>query len=322
MDSVEERIKKLDFQRLRKPLEELRACRICPHNCNADRFSGKPGYCKADAGFSISSICIHKGEEPVISGDKGICNIFFTNCNLQCIYCQNHQISCNALDFSSQKKSLETVLKEIASILSTGINHVGFVSPSHFVPHVKVIVNSLRAIGLNPTFVYNTNGYDRPETIRGLKDYIDVYLPDFKYADEELGRKYSDVKNYPQVALASIKEMLKQKGIDLPLNNDGYAMQGVIIRHLVLPSHPQNSIRVLEVIDKELSSKLHISLMSQYYPTYKVSHHEFLGRVVNSTEYASVVRELEYLGFENGWVQELSSHEHYRPDFDLEHPFR
>jgi putative pyruvate formate lyase activating enzyme len=312
----------LDFQILLSPLEELRACRICPRNCNADRYSSKLGYCKADASFCISSIFIHHGEEPVISGDKGICNIFFTNCNLQCIYCQNHQISCNGLDYSSQRMELKEVLRQIIQILSTGINHVGFVSPSHFIPQVKVIIDILRVLGLNPVFAYNTNAYDHPEGIRGLEGYIDIYLPDFKYADASLGKKYSDVKDYPEIALSSIKEMLRQKSIELPLDQGGYAMKGMIIRHLVLPGHPENSINVLRTIARELSNDLHISLMSQYYPTYQVNNHEFLGRTLKSREYSRVVNELKELGFENGWVQELSSQLNYRPDFEKKEPFK
>jgi putative pyruvate formate lyase activating enzyme len=225
------------------------------------------------------------------------------------------------LDYSYQELSLEQVLEQVTKILSTGINHVGFVSPSHFVPQVKVIINSLRALGLDPVFVYNTNGYDLPETIRGLEGLIDVYLPDFKYAEEELGRRYSDVKNYPGIALSALKEMFRQKGKRLYINDEGYALMGIIIRHLVLPSHPENSINALRAIANELSNELHISLMSQYYPTYQVHNHEFLGRTVKSKEYAMVVKELERLGFENGWVQELSSHVNYRPDFEEEHPF-
>lgn len=321
MVDIEEKIYNLDLKNLNIHLEELRACNICPRNCNANRYSGKLGYCKADASYSISSICIHRGEEPAISGDRGICNIFFTNCNLQCIYCQNYQISCNNLDFRAQRMQLEEVLRQILAILSQGINHVGFVSPSHFVPQVKVIINALRSIGLSPVFVYNSNGYDKPETIRELENYVDVYLPDFKYSDNELGKKYSDVKDYPEVALAAIREMMRQKGRELILDNRGYAVKGVIIRHLVLPSHPENSIDVLRTIAGELSNELHISLMSQFYPTYKVTRHEFLGRTLKSREYDMVVRELEYLGFENGWVQELSSSQNYRPDFKEEHPF-
>ncbi|MBW6459425.1 MAG: radical SAM protein, partial [Bacteroidales bacterium] len=268
------------------------------------------------------SICIHLGEEPVISGNKGICNIFFTHCNLQCIYCQNHQISCNTLDHTSQQMSLQEVIRQVVAILSTGINMVGFVSPSHYVPQVKVIINALRTLALNPVFVYNTNGYDRPEVIGSLESYIDVYLPDFKYSDEDLGRKYSDAKDYPAIALASIREMLRQKGTALPLDDEGYARKGVIIRHLVLPGHPGNSIGVLQTIAGELSNDLHISLMSQYYPTHRVMHHEFLGRKLKWKEYPIVVNELERLGFENGWVQELESADHYRPDFNREKPFK
>lgn len=322
MEDLKSNIERLDIKRLTGPLEALRSCRICPRDCNADRFQGKLGYCKAGAGFSISSICIHLGEEPVISGSKGICNIFFTHCNLQCIYCQNHQISCNTLDHSLQQMSLQEVIRQVVAILSTGINIVGFVSPSHYVPQVKVIVNTLRDLGLNPVFVYNTNGYDRPEVIRELESYIDIYLPDFKYADESLGRKYSDAGDYPSIALASLREMLRQKGTALPLGDEGYARKGIIIRHLVLPGHPGNSVNVLRTIAGELSNELHISLMSQYYPTYPVLNHEFLGRKLKAKEYAIVVRELENLGFENGWVQELESADHYRPDFDREKPFK
>jgi putative pyruvate formate lyase activating enzyme len=159
------------------------------------------------------------------------------------------------------------------------------------------------------------------ESVRGLEDYIDIYLPDFKYSDRELGRKYSDVRDYPEVALAALKEMHRQKGAALPVNEQGYALKGMIIRHLVLPGHPENSVNVLRTIAKELSNDLHISLMSQYYPTYMVMNDEFLGRTLKNREYQRVVDELEELGFENGWVQELSSHESYRPDFNAEKPF-
>ena len=295
----------LDINALSAPLEELKSCRICPRNCNADRYSPKLGYCKADASFSISSICIHRGEEPAISGDKGICNIFFTNCNLQCIYCQNHQISCNSFDYAKQKMELKEVLRQIVNILSTGINHVGFVSPSHFIPQVKVIIDSLRVLGLNPVFVYNTNAYDHAESIRELENYIDIYLPDFKYSDAALGRKYSDVKDYPEIALSAIREMLTpERALNCHWMNMDMLVRGIIIRHLVLPGHPENSINVLRTIARELSNDLHISLMSQYYPTYQVNNHEFLGRTLKAREYSRVVNELEELGFENGWVQE------------------
>lgn len=320
-DKLHEKIKGLDMDRLMLPLQELKSCRICPRHCNADRFSSTRGWCKADASFSISSICIHHGEEPVISGDKGICNIFFTNCNLQCIYCQNHQISCNLNNYTDEKMTLAQTLTAITNILRTGVNIVGFVSPSHFVPQVKVIIASLRELGLDPVFVYNTNGYDDPGTIRSLEGFVDVYLPDFKYSDSSLASRYSGAPDYPSAALAALREMYRQAGTSLPLDGRGYAQKGMIIRHLVLPGHPQNSIGVLRTIAGELSADLHISLMSQYYPTHRVMQDSLLGRTLRRREYEQVVEAMDELGFENGWVQDLSSEGHYRPDFQEEHPF-
>ncbi len=325
MDSIRQdimaRIEGLDYEGLMEPLQELKRCSICPRQCKADRFSNNPGYCKAGPSFSISSICIHRGEEPAISGSQGICNIFFTNCNLQCTYCQNHQISDNSLDYSGQKMDLQQVLYEIQKILSAGINIVGFVSPSHFIPQVKIIIVALRELGLDPVFVYNTNGYDRAGVIRGMEPFIDVYLPDYKYADPVLSKDYSDAGNYPEIALAALQEMFRQTGPGMIQDTEGYAQKGLIIRHLVLPGHPQNSIQVLRNIAAHLSADLHISLMSQYYPTYRVRGHASLGRVLERDEYYMVVDEMERLGFNYGWVQELSSHDHYRPDFIKDHPF-
>jgi putative pyruvate formate lyase activating enzyme len=216
---------------------------------------------------------------------------------------------------------LKEVLRQIVTILQTGINHVGFVSPSHFVPHVKVIVDALRELGLSPVFVYNTNGYDRPEIIHEMAQFIDVYLPDFKYSDADLGRKYSGISGYPEIALAAIKEMMKQKGTELPLNDHGYARKGIVIRHLILPGNIENSLSVLRTIARELSADIHISLMSQYFPNPLVMSDEFLSRTLNRREYERIVDELEDLGFSNGWVQDLVSQQNYRPDFERGHPF-
>jgi putative pyruvate formate lyase activating enzyme len=314
-------LQQMDEPAFLEPLEELRACRICPRNCNADRFSNKLGYCQAGAGFSISSICAHRGEEPAISGDRGICNIFFTNCNLQCVYCQNHQISCNSSDHSASRMTLRDVLYQVLGILAGGINVVGFVSPSHFVPQVKVIISALRSLGLDPVFVYNTNGYDRVEVIRGLEKYIDVYLPDYKYSSPALAVKLSDAEDYPEIALAAIREMFLQKGSRLILDRRGYARRGLIIRHLVLPGHIENSVNVLRNISSGLSNKIAISLMSQYFPANRAGEFVNLDRGLTPGEYQAVVEELEQLGFENGWVQQLASNRNYRPDFELEHPF-
>jgi putative pyruvate formate lyase activating enzyme len=302
-------------------LGKLHDCDLCPRECHADRFSDKLGYCESDASFNISSICIHHGEEPAISGDKGICNIFFTHCNLQCIYCQNYQISDNDISGNPTKMEIDEVIRQVTEILDSGIGKVGFVSPSHFIPQVKIIIRIIESLGYKPVWVFNTNGYDKPDTLRSLEGMIDVYLPDFKYMEPDLADEYSDAPDYPEVAAQALKEMFRQKGAELLLGKDGTAESGIIIRHLVLPGQLENSLKVLGFIAEELSPKLHISLMSQYYPTPRVSCHPKLKNTVSSEEYSSVVSELDRLGMYNGWIQELSSSSHYRPDFDASQPF-
>lgn len=305
-----------------EPFPELKQCRICPRNCGADRYSLKLGYCNADASYAISSICIHRGEEPAISGDRGICNIFFGHCNLRCVYCQNYQISDRHAFIPGYGDDIEPVIRDITRVLDRGIVNVGFVSPSHFLPHTKAIIAELKARDHHPIFVYNTNSYDKVEELRKLEGLIDVYLPDFKYADAKLAEAYSGAKDYPSVALQSLVEMYRQVGSTLIPGSAGVAERGMIIRHLVLPGHVQNSLEVLEQIAEHLSPNVHISLMSQYYPTPRVWDHSQLGRTVSLKEYAQVVQRMESLGMHRGWIQELSSTHSFRPDFNATDPFR
>jgi putative pyruvate formate lyase activating enzyme len=299
----------------------LSSCTLCPHECHVDRLTGAEGDCHSDAGLNISSICIHRGEEPVISGKNGICNIFFSGCNLRCIYCQNHEISrlCSWHGQSSEK--FETIVDKIESILSKGIKSVGFVSPSHVVPQVKALIRSLNSRGLNPVTVYNTNSYDKVETLKSLSGMIDVYLPDFKYVSPQLADNYSDSADYPSVALKALKEMYYQKGSTLITDDEGVAQNGILLRHLVLPGHTEESKKVLQTIAGEISTGIHLSLMSQYHPIDQVKNHEQLNRRLYKEEYESVVEEMERLGFRNGYVQDMDSFESYRPDFSKEHPF-
>lgn len=299
----------------------LKNCNICPRECGIDRFSGRLGYCRSGAGFSISSVCIHKGEEPVISGKKGICNIFFPHCNLQCIFCQNHEISRNKINQYQKEYAFDDLIIEICKVLDQTENIVGFVSPSHYIPQMTAIIRGLREAGRNPVFVYNTNGYDKAESLRMLEGLIDVYLPDFKYMDPELAFEYSQARDYPQVAALALKEMYRQKGSTLILNDDGIVESGIIIRHLVLPGAVDQSVEVLKFIAEEISPKMHISLMSQYYPTPLVSNHPALKRSITPEEYSKVTSAFHELGFYRGWIQELESCTNYRPDFTNENPF-
>jgi putative pyruvate formate lyase activating enzyme len=298
----------------------LEDCTLCPRECRINRFKGGTGYCGADAGLNVASVCIHRGEEPVISGRDGICNVFFAGCNLNCIFCQNHEIShCTSLP-NNREMDLNEITNKIIKILSGGIRSVGFVSPSHVVPQVKAIIMGLNSRGIKPITVYNTNGYDKRETIRSLEGLIDVYLPDYKYVSGNLAAEYSGASDYPETALKAIKEMYYQKGSTLTID-DGHAENGLLIRHLVLPGHAEESKKVLHSIAEELSPGVHLSLMSQYHPTDSVRNHTMLNRSLYRSEYQSVVETMESLGFRNGWVQDLDSNVNYRPDFKKENPF-
>jgi putative pyruvate formate lyase activating enzyme len=294
-------------------------CRACPRACGVDRAAAPTGYCRSGSGLEIASICFHRGEEPAISGERGICNVFFSHCNLQCVYCQNWQISRN--DAPARAMALEEAVSAIARLLDAGARGVGFVSPSHMIPQMRSIVESLRTRGMRPTIVFNTNAYDRAETIASLEDIVDVYLPDFKYMDHSLALELSGAWDYPEVALAAIREMYRQKGSNLTLGEEGTATSGLIIRHLILPGQVENSKAVLRTIAAELSPSVHLSLMSQYYPPPGVERYPWLARAIARGEYDEVLDELERLGFYRGWVQELESREIYRPDFSRPHPF-
>ena len=299
----------------------LKNCTLCPRECGVDRFKEGRGYCGMDAGLNIASICVHRGEEPSISGTEGICNIFFEGCNLSCIYCQNHEISQLRGPRHSDCTDLNPVLDKVEMILSSGIEAVGFVSPSHAVPQVKAIIKGLNSRGLRPVTIYNTNSYDKVETIRSLSGLIDVYLPDIKYITPSVAGRYSEAPDYPEVAMKALAEMYYQKGSVLRSGYGGRAECGMIIRHLVLPGCVEESIRVLESIAENLSPGVHLSLMSQYNPAYKAINDPVLNRPLLSEEYYEVVGAMQKLGFRNGWIQEMDSHKDYIPDFSREHPF-
>jgi putative pyruvate formate lyase activating enzyme len=217
-----------------------------------------------DDRIHVSSIVLHRGEEPPISGKKGVVNVFFPSCNMQCIYCQNWEISCRGT--KGKVMSLDEVCDVIIGLLPQSENNLGFVSPSHFVLQMIMIVEELRKRGHFPTIIYNTNGYDLSETIRSLEGIVDVWLPDFKYSDDDLAVALSDALHYSHFALTAQKEMVYQVGTTLHTDENGIARRGIIIRHLVLPGFIENSLGVLQLIADNLSPNLHISLMSQYYP--------------------------------------------------------
>lgn len=298
---------------------DLTKCTVCPRNCGIARHTGE-GFCRTGTEPIVSSIFPHKGEEPVISGRNGICNVFFSHCNLQCVFCQNYQISRNNSFSPRWLVGIEPVTREIKSILDTGVTHLGFVSPSHQVPQLLEIISHLNKQGYKPIVVYNSNGYDNVETLKALEGLIDVYLPDLKYYDGNLSWQYSGVRDYFEVAAKAIKEMYRQKGSSLVINEEGLVEFGLIIRHLVLPGHSDDSIAILKFLAKEISPRLYLSLMSQYYPPAGLKLPHTLERHVSAQEYNRVVNVLHEYGF-RGWIQEMDSNQHYRPDFSTDNPF-
>jgi putative pyruvate formate lyase activating enzyme len=281
-----------------------------------------------DDRIHISSIVLHRGEEPPVSGEKGIVNVFFPSCNMQCIYCQNWEISCRGTQGTVM--SLDEVCDAISKLLPLSENNLGFVSPTHFTLQMVSIVEELRRRCHNPTIIYNNNGYDLPETLRTLEDIVDVWLPDFKYSDDTLAADLSQAPHYSEYALAALKEMVRQVGTTLHTDDRGVARRGIIIRHLVLPGQVESSIGVLKLISENLSPSLHLSLMSQYYPPDKlltpnrksqIANRKLLNRTVTRQEYETIVGAFHDLGFSHGWLQDYQSHKNYRPDFSRDNPF-
>lgn len=268
----------------------------------------------------MGSVCLHRGEEPVF-GEQGICNVFFTLCNLQCRFCQNFQISRKPRPEIAHELTLRELAAKIRRVLAEGVRHVGFVSPSHVFPQMEVLMAELRGDQPEPLFVMNSNGYDLAAQLRRLEGRMQVYLPDLKYMDPALAHRFSDCPDYPAVAQAALREMFRQKGPELVLDRQGVIQSGLIIRHLVLPGQVENSKAVLRFIARELSPEVTVSLMSQYAPIPAVADDPELGRRLTPAEYEEVLAELDRLGMENGWVQDLESQDHYCPDFARSHPF-
>lgn len=293
---------------------DLARCTLCPRSCAVDRRTAAAGFCRTPADRPrIASICRHTGEEPVLGGPAGVCNVFFGHCNLQCVYCQNAPISRN--DSMANVFDLDAAVTACRRVLADGARALGFVSPSHQIPQMVAIIDALRAEGLAVPVIYNSSAYDSAATLRLLENHVDIWLPDFKYADAGLAARLSGAPDYPLAALRALREMFRQKGSTLDLDEDGLATSGLVIRHLVLPGHVQNSLDCLRIIAEELSPRVHVSLMAQYHPMPGLPPP--FDRTLTGEEYAAVTDEFCRLGFTRGWVQELDSHAEHLPDFSV-----
>ncbi len=289
-------------------IKELDKCTICPHKCGINRNEGKIGRCKANEKIKIALYSTHNFEEPCISGENGSGTVFFSNCNLNCVYCQNYEIS-------QQGKGKEITIEELAQIFleqqSKKVENINLVTPTSYTFQIIESIKIARKNGLEIPIVYNTNGYETVETIRKLDGYVDIYLPDLKYAENEKAYKYSKIENYFEIATNAIKEMVRQVGKH-EFDENGIMKKGVMIRHLVLPENVENSKKVLKWINDNLKDYVYISVMAQYFPTYKAKNDEKykeLNRKLTENEWKQIEDYIDFLGFENGFVQELGEHE-------------
>lgn len=294
-------------------IKELEKCEVCPHKCKVNRNLRCMGRCKCDDKIKIALVSIHNYEEPCISGKNGSGTIFFSNCNLNCIYCQNYEISQLG---KGKKVSIEELAKIFLEEQNNGVNNINLVTPTMYAYQIIEAIKIARRSGLKIPIIYNTNGFESVDTIKALNGYVDVYLPDLKYYSNNISKKYSNVDNYFETATEAIKEMYKQVGT-AKFNDDGIIEKGMIIRHLVLPNHIQNSKHVLKWIKDNMPSDIYVSVMAQYFPTFKAKNDNLLNRKLNKKEYKEIENFLYTLDLKNGYIQELGEHEEeYVPKWD------
>lgn len=290
---------------MERKLIALKKCEICPHKCGIDRTNNQIGRCKSKDTVKVALSSVHHFEEPCISGGKGSGTVFFSNCNLSCDFCQNYEISHNGI---GKEITIERLAEIFLEQQEKNVNNINLVSPTSYAIQIIEAIKIAKKQGLRLPIIYNTNGYENIETIKKLEGYIDVYLPDLKYAENNLAKKYSKIDNYFEIASSAIKEMYKQVG-SLEFDENGIIKKGVIIRHLILPNHTENSKKVLKWIDENMPKDIMVSVMAQYFPTYKAKYINELNRKITKNEYKKIENFLYMLNLENGYIQEIGKNE-------------
>lgn len=295
-------------------LQLLESCTICPRECRVNRLKGEMGFCKIAGGIKVSKAFLHFWEEPCISGKNGSGTVFFSGCNMGCVFCQNYEISQKRFGVYIDVEKLAMIF---LNLQAKGAHNINLVTPTIYVPYIIEALEIAKRKGLFIPIVYNTSAYEKPETVELLKGYVDIFLPDLKYFDDEIAKKYSNAPLYFEYATKSILKMYEIVG-DVKIEN-GIMKRGVIIRHLVLPMHTNDSIKVLSWIKDNLKGKILLSLMSQYYPMYRAGEYKEISRRLTKREYQKVVNFVLENGLDYGYIQDLdSATDKYTPDFDLE----
>ena len=291
--------------------EFLKECTLCPHKCKVNRIEGQIGRCKSGAKVKIALADLHYFEEPCISAESGSGTVFFSGCNMNCKFCQNYKIS---QELSGKEIEIEELAEEFIKLQERKANNINLVTGFMYIPHIIKAIEIAREKGLDIPIVYNTSGYESVESLKLLNGYVDVYLPDLKYYYNELGKKLSGVNNYFEVATQAIKEMYSQVGSPV-FDENGLIKKGLIIRHLVLPNHIQNSKMVLKWIKNNIDSKVLTSVMAQYFPSNKAMELDDINRKLSNEEYLEIKEYTENIGL-NGYIQDLEDNEEqYVPKF-------
>ena len=298
------------------------SCRLCPRQCGTDRLGGAPGICGETAELRIASSGPHRGEEPCFTGRRGSGTIFFSGCPCHCFFCQNWQISTPR--GKGQATSPDEFHRLALGLIELGVHNLNFVTPDHFWPHIEALCTRLRAEGSTLPFLFNSSGYQLPSMISRYAALMDIFLPDFKFADPALARLVLRDEQYPETALEALRLMVAEKGFLDPFDPTGatVAERGVLVRHLVLPGHVENSLRVLDLLRSEFGRFLPLSLMSQYTPVPAAHTRPPFDRPLFSAEYQTVLDRAQDLGFENLLIQPLAASDDFLPDFEKEKPFR
>ena len=296
-------------------LKMLDECRLCNRNCRVNRNNNDIGFCKASDKIKIARAALHLWEEPPISKGNGSGTVFFSYCNFNCVFCQNHEIS---QEFSGMEISIERLSEIFLELQEKGANNINLVTPTHYVPQIIEALKIAKKNGLIIPILYNTNSYDSLETIKSLNGLIDVYLPDFKYFNDKYAIKYSKVKNYALNATKIIDEMLNQVGIP-KFDSDGRITKGVIVRHLMLPGLLFDSKKVIDLLYNRYSDNIYISLMNQYVPMFKACEYPEINKPLNPKHYDSLIDYALEIGVKNGFIQEDGTNNtSFVPSFNLE----
>lgn len=312
--------------RVERLMNKLSVCRICPRDCDVNRLNNEVAACYSGLLPIVSTYTPHFGEEPALVGTRGAGNVFLGLCNLRCVYCQNYQISQTFKEQRENEVSFERLSEIFLELQERGCHNINWVSPTHFAPQLAKSLLLAARSGLRLPIVYNTNAYDSVEVLKLLDGVVDVYLPDLKYSEDEAGRLYSKVTEYVRHSRAAIREMYRQMGEVLEYDENGLLQRGLIIRLLVLPNDIAGIIESLRWIRAELSPRVAVSLMAQYFPTNKVAleRYPLISRKIRWSEWLTAIEQMESLGMDEGWQQDFdSAAEYYRPDFgDEKLPFK